>query len=68
MVAPTIFRFARSTTMRTYLPNRLELSLRTVFALPKASKIGLQLKILSSILIAAELLSYYYYNYYFFYY
>lgn len=40
-----------------YLPNLEELSLAIVFALPKASKIGLQAKIRSSIFIYFLLLS-----------
>jgi hypothetical protein len=35
--------------IRTYFPKRLELSLRTVLAFPKASKIGLHIRIRSSI-------------------
>lgn len=47
--APLIFFYYYDTTMLTYFPNRLELLFRTVFAFPNASRIGLQLRILSSI-------------------
>ncbi len=46
--APFIFFDSQLTIILTYLPNRDELLLRTVLALPNASRIGLQDRILSS--------------------